>query len=584
MRDDFVIHDAWDFGDIAALLKLWGIPFDVLRLDTHTLGEADFLDADGRPKYGAIVWTARGQKDHPWRRQDYGIAARAVTKLHIGFIAVGNKIQEPPIQDVLGLRYAGFTEEAVPVAATASGHFITRGMEKETVPAEQAFEEGEAVVEIAAKDVAILALAGGRPQLTARTLDPASRTRAVWIGGDPDLVFHASPFFIRVLRRALVWVMGYGFYKDYEKTVVLRMDDPGSSQSAYFQGWDYAQLDEAAIRDSILAPLRARGARLGVAFCPGYPWIPDRSIRRSAALDFIDPRGVRQNIVSTRAGLLAGMSEGLIEVQSHGLTHMAPDLSMPPPDGKSWWDGSWTVEWPDERWYREFRDERHGRDIDAAVQLELLRRSADWIADDFGRRPLVFIPGGHSISGDEFAEGDGPVPPHIAANYTYKLAAEAGYGLGLDLGAHYLGRDRVISLDVCWSQDPAGNFARGVPAVLYFHDKDVRQKTGFLAGLLETIDPQASFLGMDEWVAYLHASPAVAAGAAGGLDLSVESDPVYGRYFETHPSTWTFHLSDELRAELDARAGRPGWSERRTVTVPAGPGKRVVRLAPEELE
>jgi hypothetical protein len=606
MRDEAVIRAAWDFGDIVALLKLWGVPFDIMRLDLHRMELADFADTAGRAKYGAIVWTARRQDDHPWSPQDYRVAAQAVTNLHIGFIAVGNKIQEKPIQDILGLRYRDFGEFEDPVTVGPAAHFVTRGLEKESVAASEAFEDGGAMVSIEDPSAAVLAKAGRWPQLVARTVDAASRTRAVWIGGNPDGVFRTVPFFIKVLRRALVWVRGYGFTKDYGKSVVLRMDDPGSSQSAYFKSWDYAQLDEAAVRGLVLEPLRARKAPLGVGYCPGYPWIADRTVRPSAYVDFTDSQGVRQNIASGRAGWLAGMKEGLIEIQSHGLTHMAPDLDTPPPGGKSWWDGSWTDEWPTEGWYREFYDERRDREVDEATQLTLLRKSADWIERDFGRRPLVFIPGGYAISGDWFVEGetenemvDGKprlsyIPPYIGETFTYKLAAQAGYGLALDEGAHYLGPDYVISLGPCSVNNLPGCFARGVPAVRYFHDRDLRLDPGYLPRLLTEIDRDAHFMSMDEWVGYLHARLDVDAPAPDSLRLTFACDPPYGRYFADHQAVWTFDLSDDLLEDLkrlgpvfvsldgaDARAVEAAsyFSEHLTLTFSGGAGRHALTIS-----
>ena len=159
------------------------------------------------------------------------------------------------------------------------------------------------------------------------------------------------------------------------------------------------------------------------------------------------------------------------------------------------------------RWYREFSDLRRDRDVDAQTQLARLRQAADWIEEDFGPRPLFsFIPPGHAISGDVYTEGEviadaaagqsRYVPPHIAETYTYKLAAEAGYGLALDTGAHYLGRDYVISLGMCTSRDLKPNFARHVPAVYYFHDRDLSHDAKFVPKLLKTIDADAYFMSI----------------------------------------------------------------------------------------
>jgi hypothetical protein len=44
MQDSNVIHNSYDLGDVVALLKLWGVPFDILRLDTHAMALSDFAD------------------------------------------------------------------------------------------------------------------------------------------------------------------------------------------------------------------------------------------------------------------------------------------------------------------------------------------------------------------------------------------------------------------------------------------------------------------------------------------------------------------------------------------------------------
>jgi hypothetical protein len=388
------------------------------------------------------------------------------------------------------------------------------------------------------------------------------------------------------------------------------MDDPGSSQSAYLKGWNYPQLDAQAIRDWILIPLRVHHANLGIAFVPGFPWIPDRSIRHSASVDFVDPFGVRQNIRSTCAGLLEGVKAGDLEIESHGLTHMAPDLDSPPPGGSSWWDGSLNGEWLHDGWYREFYDERRHREVDTRTQRARLVQSADWIEQDFGRRPLVFVPPGNEVSGDPLTRNDtDPAPSmeeassvqpptRIAETYTFKIAAEVGYGLGLGVRTHYLGKDHVITLEMCpqahhvWDLKP--DFLRGVPARLRFHDRDIALDHAYLADLLHRIDSDARYMAMDEWVAYLHAVLNVTAPTPDSLCLSFMNDSHYGRYFADHPSLWTLHLTDEVVGDLQRlgkikiivdgaamriEAAEDCFSERQTITCPAGVGIHTVRFS-----
>jgi hypothetical protein len=617
MRDAYVIHSAGDFGDGIALLKLWGIPFDILRLDSHTLALTDFVDGLGQARYGAILWTAQ-QDQYPWQTQDYGVLAQAVNDHHISLIALADKIQEPVIQGLIGLAYDGWGSISDNVVVGEAPHFISRDRIGTVVPASEAFTDGNGPrVTVKAPDVEVLATAGSWPQLAARTVDANTRTRAVWLGGDAGHVFSTSPAFIELIQRSLVWAMGYGLYKDYGYSVVHRMDDPGGAQTAYLGSWHYPQLSQTTIQDSIIAPLQAHAANLGVGFNPGYLSIPTHSIVRSSEVDFVDPYGARQNIVSTTAGLLDGIAADVIEVQSHGLTHMVPDLDNAIPGSTNWWDGGVGGEWDRVGWYREFYDTRRGMEVNATTQTARLSQSADWIEQDFGLRPLIFVPGGHAISGDRYEGGSGVTGAidlggvsgssaysgtHIAANYTYKLAGEAGYGLALDTMSHYLGNDYVVTLPVClasYAGDTIGLqeiLDRGVPAVVYFHDRDIANNPDYLASWLNIVDatwPDLYYLSMNEWVGYLHAKLDATAPTAASVRLSFTYDRHYGRYFDDHSSLWTLHLSDELLADfqalgrteivvddrvVDTVAAAAYFTEFQDLDIPSGVGTHTIRL------
>ena len=60
-----------DFYHLMILLKSWAIPFDVVRLDQQFLDRNIFLDMDGKPMYGAIIWDVNNSDKllHP----DYSI-------------------------------------------------------------------------------------------------------------------------------------------------------------------------------------------------------------------------------------------------------------------------------------------------------------------------------------------------------------------------------------------------------------------------------------------------------------------------------------------------------------------------------
>jgi hypothetical protein len=266
IQDSYVIDrdadaERSDVAAIAALFKLWGVPFDVLRLDVHSMTLEDFVDAAGNARYGAIVWAAR-QDQYPWQLQDYGLLTQAVATKGESLLAVGDRIREPAIQQLLGITYldTGNTCDTVVLSGPSQSHFVIRGLEgTRTALGPFQFARVRVSVDPGAR-VTTLADACGLPQLTVRTVDAASRTRAVWLGGGLN-VFDENPTFIKLLQRALVWAVGYGVYKEYGNAVLLRMDDPGCATSAYFKcgspPWYFAPLSAADWNTRVLQPLRS---------------------------------------------------------------------------------------------------------------------------------------------------------------------------------------------------------------------------------------------------------------------------------------------------------------------------------------
>ena len=413
IQDSYVIDrdadaERSDVAAIAALFKLWGVPFDVLRLDVHSMTLEDFVDEAGNARYGAIVWAAR-QDQYPWQLQDYGLLTQAVATKGVSLLAVGDRIREPAIQQLLGITYldTGNTCDTVVLSGPSQSHFVIRGLEgTRTALGPFQFARVRVSVDPGAR-VTTLADACGLPQLTVRTVDAASRTRAVWLGGGLN-VFDENPTFIKLLQRALVWAVGYGVYKEYGNAVLLRMDDPGCATSAYFKcgspPWYFAPLSAADWNTRVLQPLRSYNARLGVAFCAGYPdpdhTHPVNTILPSCSIDVASlaldcgagPEVISQNVRSTCAGLHDGVNAGLIEIHGHGYTHMLPDLT-------GWWAGSARDHWNMLAWYREFYDGVRRVEIEKAVQHDRMVRSSAVIAAEFGNPPLMFVPPGHLISG-----------------------------------------------------------------------------------------------------------------------------------------------------------------------------------------
>ncbi len=57
-----------DFHQLMILMKSWGIPFDVVRLDQQFLQESMFTDMYGDPMYGTIIWDVNQGEQTPGSR------------------------------------------------------------------------------------------------------------------------------------------------------------------------------------------------------------------------------------------------------------------------------------------------------------------------------------------------------------------------------------------------------------------------------------------------------------------------------------------------------------------------------------
>ena len=269
-RDGHVLREAGEPGDAVALLSLWGIPHDVLRLDTQILREENLVGPSGQPTYGAILWAVRSDL-LPQKFPEDAVLRDTCFKHHISLIAFGGRIDVPAISEILGLRVHGWLECTPPLAVGDPAHFIMRDELPLPHLADEPWCANGPVVEPIDAKVKVLLRAGDQPLATARTLDAASGTRAVWLGGDANRLLCDGPGLgIRLFRRALVWSLGAVVVHDYSNTLLLRMDDPGAAQSSCLRGWNYPSLSGSLVRQKILAPLREHHARLDAFRCPGY--------------------------------------------------------------------------------------------------------------------------------------------------------------------------------------------------------------------------------------------------------------------------------------------------------------------------
>jgi hypothetical protein len=266
---------------------------------------------------------------------------------------------------------------------------------------------------------------------------------------------------------------------------------------------------------------------------------------------------------------------------------MLPDLESPP---GPWWTADLPGEASADGWYQEFSDSRRGVEVPAIVQLAHLRRSREYLLEDFGAVPLALMPGGSGWS-------------RSFANHTGRIAAIAGFGLfHAEPKYFYLDRELVLDMNGI-SFELTGGYDRRLhaerwqahpdgPVLLTVHDRDLSFQPEFLDRLFASFPEGLQTLSINQYIGVLHTQ--IDAGAAELPGLTFNYDPYYCTFFGSHRSSWRLWLADPLREKLrslpnlavlvdGAAAGKLAPSEFTqesiTINLPQGTGKHTWALA-----
>ncbi|MEN8227013.1 MAG: hypothetical protein ABFS38_02580 [Bacteroidota bacterium] len=517
-----------DFHQLMILLKSWGIPFDVIRLDQQFLDRHMFLGMDGDPIYGTIIWDVN-QSDkllHP----DYSIVQEMVVDQGIGLIALSDRISQPAIQSLLGLKYRGSWESNSEIE-TVGNHFLTDGLQSLFKVDEVTARDASYGTHLKRQQVEVLdgteviITQGSYPQATVKTYESGSRV--VWIGNDYNNMFNYQDM-RTLLRRSITWTIGYNLFKTWENDIIMIMDDPGGVQNAWLEHWQYPTLTEDLIEKYLIRPLVDNHAVLNINFVPGMVNEEKRRLEPTWKQDFIDEFGTRQDYISGKRGYDKGVKLGVFEVLCHGLTHMQPDLVSDP----GWYGAPLDQEKAEVGWYREFGDTRRQKEIPAAEQLWRMKTAKQWLTEQFGVTPLQFCAGGNGAS----------VSYH---NNTVKLAAKAGFGwCGWTQG--YCGTDMVI---IGWDFLGTSDAPSIVAAPPNAHDFGIATNPKEFAKIFDQY-PQGRFISINEFIGYLHTKNSgnwMRKDAK--LQFRVEYDPHYCQYFSKQTTSWNLEIADWLWKE-----------------------------------
>jgi hypothetical protein len=116
-----VDHEKDEFQPVAALLKAWSVPFDILRLDQQHLDASYLFDRSGEVRYGAVLWLA----DLPtYKDQNLDSLSEAV---HHGtsLLVVKSRFIDSSLEKLLGAKFKQVYTATDPLRITQT-HFITR--------------------------------------------------------------------------------------------------------------------------------------------------------------------------------------------------------------------------------------------------------------------------------------------------------------------------------------------------------------------------------------------------------------------------------------------------------------------------
>ncbi len=561
------------FQPVAALLRAWSVPFDIFRLDQQHLDASYLFQTSGVVRYGAIVWMADLDS---YDSQNLDVLEEA-THLGTGFIAIRSRLLDPRLERIAGQASRESYTASDPLHVTQS-HFLLRDLEshRTALPAQGFVAETLSVLPSTAQTLVAQA---SHPVVTIHQLSDSSS--AVWLGIPSPSLFTSSSFWRSLLFRSVVLDLGFVVTPnvDYAHAITLELDDWGTSDKGFLSYWHDREPDEEGLQRDLILPLKRHHFTASVEVNSGFVDRQSKRLLYPWTQKFTDSYGLLQDYASTQRGLIAGADAGILDIESHGWSHMQPDLDSKP---GPWWTANPSDEGSVLGWYAEFWDQRRGKDIPAATQTFHMKQSLAALERDFGRQPLEIKPGNNIWSHSQFT--------HTAA-----LAARLGFGLfhgGPDV--FYLDQELVLDMAGVvlneetsydslsafvpsrWNAHPDG------PVLLTFHDRDVSLDHDFVEKILTALPGDYHTLGTNQYVAILHTT-IDASLRSGDLSIRFVHDPHYCSYFANHSSSWQLWTSDPVRQRMNASQarisvdGKPSLVERptasaepMTIELPAG--------------
>ena len=340
---------------------------------------------------------------------------------------------------------------------------------------------------------------------------------------------------LNVVNQSSKWLP---FYMTWDKTVALRMDDPGGAAGAHLEAW---RMPALSVKEwtQVESILEENDAKLSVAYVPG--WLDDADSSRGELYHLGNKISEREagKIYPSHEIRYEHKVEGWyeltaqadflresdrIETELHGLTHISPHI-------KDWLGASNQDSEAD--WFREFlkTETRPFQQRERDVQTSLLEKAQAFHLQAFERKAKLLVPPGHAISWD-----------------TAEVAIEKGlWGIcGSSLLVSKGGiprRSRLIhSFDLNKIKtDELAQKSYAYPSVAVMHDYDIhRDSPTWLAEKLKAMDVP-NYISVRELMAKVKFTPELMVDYEKGLvELkfpAINLDPL--------PENWTqtFYMS-----------------------------------------
>lgn len=529
------------FQPVAALLKAWLVPFDILRLDQQHLDASYLFGRSGENRYGAVVWLADLSS---YGDQDFTTLGEAV-RAGMGLIVVNSRVLDPTLKTLLGLKFKQFYTSTDNFRLTRD-HYIVRGIAGSGNDPLSQNRDYSVRLWVQPTSAEVLLAQDQHPVLTVNQAGPG--VSAIWLGTPTVPALCSSTLWRNLFFRSLVWSLGYAIVPnmDYSHRLIFELDDWGTADKGFLSYWRYLEPNEEAIRQDLIEPLKRHHGIASALVNTGYVDRQSKRVVSPWTRKFTDLYGLHQDYGSTRKGLEDGVAEGVLDIESHGWTHMEPDLESSP---GPWWTADLAGEGSVDGWYTEFRDRLRDVEVPAVAQLYHMKRSLAELQKDFGVEALELKPGGDAWSKSQF-------------NNTAALAARVGFGFfHSDTSTYYLDHELVLDMANVVSQFDTGydlldnlhperwpDHPDG-PVILGFHDRDIALDHNFIEQLFAALPPDYQSLGTNQYIGILHTQIDSTVDGS-GMQLTFAGDPRNSAYFANHPSSWQLWLSDALREQL----------------------------------